>query len=486
MATIAVVGLGMHGTPGIAAGVFSALAAGGINVVAIAQGSLGAQHLGRRRGRPRPPRRSGGSTPRSSSPGSPAARVIQPERMEIILLGFGQIGRTLATLIGRVRRPALVAPGGRRSSTAAGYVFDPQGLAPAASPRSRRTRRRARGLADAPRGPPRHRRGGDRRTSRATRSRGRCWWTSPPTTPAPRSRPALTHGMDLVLANKRPLAGRRARERVALADRARARPPDPARGHRRRRAADHRHLPQAHRVGRPGGADRGAAVGHAGLRAERGVGRSAVLRARCARRCSAATPSPIRARTSREWTSAARRSSWRGCSAIRASSTARRSSRSFPSGRAPCPSPTFLERLEELDARVEAAGGRGRGRRHGAALRGDGHAAPRSRSACARCPLEPARRRIKGSDNQLVFTTARYKANPLVITGPGAGAEVTAAGRAERHPPPGGRVTRAARHRVRARRASATSAPASTSSGSPWRARATRCAAEWTRREPAS
>src|SRR6478672_10167328 len=39
MATVAVVGLGMHGTPGIAAGVFTALAAGGINVVAIAQGS---------------------------------------------------------------------------------------------------------------------------------------------------------------------------------------------------------------------------------------------------------------------------------------------------------------------------------------------------------------------------------------------------------------------------------------------------------------
>jgi aspartokinase/homoserine dehydrogenase 1 len=35
---------------------------------------------------------------------------------------------------------------------------------------------------------------------------------------------------------------------------------------------------------------------------------------------------------------------------------------------------------------------------------------------------------IKGSDNQLVFTTARYKDTPLVITGPGAGAEVTAAG----------------------------------------------------------
>jgi aspartokinase/homoserine dehydrogenase 1 len=36
--------------------------------------------------------------------------------------------------------------------------------------------------------------------------------------------------------------------------------------------------------------------------------------------------------------------------------------------------------------------------------------------------------RVKGSDNQLVFTTARYRTNPLVITGPGAGAEVTAAG----------------------------------------------------------
>jgi aspartokinase/homoserine dehydrogenase 1 len=35
---------------------------------------------------------------------------------------------------------------------------------------------------------------------------------------------------------------------------------------------------------------------------------------------------------------------------------------------------------------------------------------------------------IKGSDNQLVFITDRYRANPLVITGPGAGAEVTAAG----------------------------------------------------------
>jgi aspartokinase/homoserine dehydrogenase 1 len=35
---------------------------------------------------------------------------------------------------------------------------------------------------------------------------------------------------------------------------------------------------------------------------------------------------------------------------------------------------------------------------------------------------------LRGPDNILVFETARYKANPLVIRGPGAGADVTAAG----------------------------------------------------------
>ena len=35
---------------------------------------------------------------------------------------------------------------------------------------------------------------------------------------------------------------------------------------------------------------------------------------------------------------------------------------------------------------------------------------------------------LNGTDNQIVFTTQRYKENPLVITGPGAGPAVTAAG----------------------------------------------------------
>jgi aspartokinase/homoserine dehydrogenase 1 len=35
---------------------------------------------------------------------------------------------------------------------------------------------------------------------------------------------------------------------------------------------------------------------------------------------------------------------------------------------------------------------------------------------------------LSGSDNMIVFTTSRYQERPLVIKGPGAGAEVTAAG----------------------------------------------------------
>jgi aspartokinase/homoserine dehydrogenase 1 len=35
---------------------------------------------------------------------------------------------------------------------------------------------------------------------------------------------------------------------------------------------------------------------------------------------------------------------------------------------------------------------------------------------------------LNGSDNLIAFTTQRYHSQPLVIKGPGAGAEVTAAG----------------------------------------------------------
>eukprot|EP00955_Chlamydomonas_euryale_P101630 365360-Chlamydomonas_euryale.AAC.5 len=35
---------------------------------------------------------------------------------------------------------------------------------------------------------------------------------------------------------------------------------------------------------------------------------------------------------------------------------------------------------------------------------------------------------LSGADNLIVFTTARYHERPLIVRGPGAGADVTAAG----------------------------------------------------------
>ncbi len=46
----------------------------------------------------------------------------------------------------------------------------------------------------------------------------------------------------------------------------------------------------------------------------------------------------------------------------------------------------------------------------------------------ARVPLSDPLATLTGTDNQFTFTTTRYRAQPLVITGPGAGPAVTAAG----------------------------------------------------------
>ena len=233
MATIAVVGLGMHGTPGIAAGVFSALAAGGINVVAIAQGSseLNISVVVEARQAADAQRRVHAAFQLSRIAGG---AVIQPERMEIVLLGFGQIGRTLATLIGQVRRPALslkVAAVVDRS----GFVFDPQGIGPrrlaalaarqAEGPRPRpggarprrdggRGDRPHRGIRAHPAGAGGPHRGGHRRRPRSGAH------------PRHGSRPGQQ-----AAARGAPLG-----ERVALADGAGTRAANTARGNRRSRA----------------------------------------------------------------------------------------------------------------------------------------------------------------------------------------------------------------------------------------------------------
>jgi aspartokinase/homoserine dehydrogenase 1 len=423
MATVAVVGLGMHGTPGIAAGVFSALAAGGINVVAIAQGSseLNISVVVEAREAAEAQRRIHAAFQLSRIAGG---AVIRPERMEVILLGYGQIGRTLADLVGRVRRPALslkVAAVIDRS----GFVFDPQGLGPRRLAALARDKRRGRPLASASRG----RAGGAEEAiahiaGYALTRPVLVDLTADDTTGALEA--ALLHGMDLVLANKRPIAGRRAASE-ALWQTARAR------GRRILHEATvgaglpiidtyHKLTESGDRVERIEGLLSGT-LGY--VLSEVGDGTPFSRAVRSAMRLGYTEPDPrddlSGMDVGRKALILARLLGYRG-------ELGRASVESLvPKWARALSLPEFLGRLDELDAgwkrRVDAA------RAQGSVLRYVATVTP-SRIAVGLRPVPAGSplASIKGSDNQLVFTTARYKANPLVIRGPGAGAEVTAAG----------------------------------------------------------
>jgi homoserine dehydrogenase len=87
---------------------------------------------------------------------------------------------------------------------------------------------------------------------------------------------------------------------------------------------------------------------------------------------------------------------------------------------------TFLDRADELDVEIEtrrvSAQAQGRVLRHLAALDEEGNV---SVGLVAVSTDHPAAR-LAGTDNLFALTTQRYRARPLVIQGPGAGAEVTA------------------------------------------------------------
>jgi len=87
---------------------------------------------------------------------------------------------------------------------------------------------------------------------------------------------------------------------------------------------------------------------------------------------------------------------------------------------------TFLDRADVLDADLEArrvrAEADGCVLRHLAALDEDGHA----RVGLVAAPRDHPAARLSGTDNLFALTTERYRSRPLVIQGPGAGADVTA------------------------------------------------------------
>ena len=201
LAVIAVVGYGMAGTPGIAARVFTALAAGGVNVIAIAQGSsernisliVSAAEAGEAA------RRIHTAFQLSKIGGG---RASSGPRTDVVLLGFGNVGRALADQIAAtnasdVRVVALL--------DRSGYVFDARGI----------SRRRLLALAqEKDKGALLASLGGQKASAAAALTFiGSHAVSSPVLVDVTADetgdllRSALGHGFDLVLANKKPLAG---------------------------------------------------------------------------------------------------------------------------------------------------------------------------------------------------------------------------------------------------------------------------------------
>jgi aspartokinase/homoserine dehydrogenase 1 len=87
---------------------------------------------------------------------------------------------------------------------------------------------------------------------------------------------------------------------------------------------------------------------------------------------------------------------------------------------------TFLARVDELDAALEARRARAAKKRQVLRFlaRLDEHG--RARVGLTEVDLTHPAARLAGTDNLFALTTQRYRAQPLVIQGPGAGPEVTA------------------------------------------------------------
>jgi aspartokinase/homoserine dehydrogenase 1 len=206
MAVIAVVGDGMVGTPGISARVFGALARGRINVVAIAQGSS-ERNI---------------SFVVSAADAAEAARRVHTEfqlskigggrsepltHTDLVLLGFGRVGRELTDQI--AARPDRGAQAGRFRIVAlmdrSGYVFNPKGLSRA---------RLMRLATDKDKGALLSELGGHKASALDALSTIASHAVSDPvvvdvTSEETRAviESALVSGFDVVLANKKPLAG---------------------------------------------------------------------------------------------------------------------------------------------------------------------------------------------------------------------------------------------------------------------------------------
>ncbi|MGH7704197.1 MAG: ACT domain-containing protein, partial [Gemmatimonadales bacterium] len=423
VATLAVVGLGMAGTPGVATRVFSALSSAGINVVAIAQGSseLNISVVVDAPQAALALRRIHAAFQLSKIGGGAVARA---ERADLVLLGFGQIGRALASLIARRRaRPRtlqIVAVIDR-----SGSVFQPRGISNGQLAALAKAKSAGLPLAELPGGRAGAAEAAVAFVARHALSRPILVDLTADET-GPILRRAVAAGMNLVLANKRPLSGPHS-EAEALSAMARI--------HGRRILHEttvgaglpiidtyYKLVESGDRVSRIEGCLSGT-LGF--LLTEIGRGRRFSESLRRAMAKGYTEPDP---RDDLSGMDVGRKALILGrllgypgeLQSVQLESLVPDSARGLSLK-------TFLDRLERYDdeweRRAEAARAKGGALRYVVTV-------TRRRISVGLMAVDGSSpfAALKGTDNQVAFTTARYASNPLVITGPGAGPAVTAAG----------------------------------------------------------
>jgi aspartokinase/homoserine dehydrogenase 1 len=423
LATLVVVGLGMAGTPGIAARVFSALAEAGINVIATAQGSseLNLSLVVEGRDAARAQRAVHAAFQLSKIGGG---AVAQPERTDVVLLGFGQIGRALAPMIAKVKHKGLTLRIVGLIDRS-GVVFDARGLSPRrlatlAAAKAKRTP-----LAKAPGG--RRAGAGDAVTFIARHALANpilVDLTAADTTETLKG--ALAAGMHVVLANKRPVAAdRRVYDELLAAAHARGRRVllEATVGAGLPIIDTYQKLVESgDRVLKIEGCPSGT-LGYLFGEMGRGAPFSAALRGAIAK--GYPEPDP---RDDLSGMDVARKALILGRLLGFSGELGDIVVESLvPDGAERLPLDAFVGSLERFDAawakRVAAARARRGVLRYRAIV-----TRRLVRVGLVVVDASSPMASLNGTDNQFIFTTVRYKKNPLVITGPGAGPAVTAGG----------------------------------------------------------
>jgi aspartokinase/homoserine dehydrogenase 1 len=422
MALLAIVGLGMAGTPGIAARLFRALSDAGVNIVAIAQGSSELNI----------------SVVIHARDSEAAARSVHhefqmdkiggggvraPDRIDVVVLGFGLIGRALVRMLPRLRgrvRLNIVALIDR-----SGFVFDPAGIAPRRLAALANTKEGGRALSNADGG-----RAGSAADAIAHIAKHALAHpvvadlTANETLPT--LRVALHAGMNIVLANKRPLS---AALPEVQALQAAAKKEGRRILHETTVGAGLPVMDSYAKLVETGDTVlriEGCTSGTLGFLLS-GIGRGQAFSAtlREAMSLGYTEPDPrddlSGMDVARKALILARLMGFRGeLSDVTVESL-------VPSAWRGVPLATFLAKLEAQDR--EWAERQAAAQKSARVLRYVLVATKKRVQVGLRAvPLSHPLAGLRGTDNQIVFTTKRYREHPLVITGPGAGPAVTAAG----------------------------------------------------------